>query len=220
MQLSWETVYEKFFQIVSSWHIWISHPLWLEFSNHQQLTHLCLQRWVSRKFDELHMGSSNPRNKTKENTKDRPPTVCWLTAGRSMGGEVERQESIFSGSSESLPGQPVDEGVDQVLVRATTWWRTEKRTAKNKWWHKVAVWELVEGKESIAGVMSQETGPKICQFPWGGEEIISLVQNMALSWSGVLRRDPEETSEPAETAKNQGCRAKIALWRRRACQVT
>lgn len=75
---------------------------------------------------------------------------------------MERPESIFSGSSESLP--PVDERVDRVLVRATTWCRTEKRTAKNKWWHKV-VWKLLEGKESIAGVATQETGPKICQFP-------------------------------------------------------
>lgn len=40
-----------------------------------------------------------------------------------------------------------------------------KEMQRNKRWHKVAVWELVEGKESIAGVASQETGPKIRQFP-------------------------------------------------------
>lgn len=89
----------------------------------------------------------------------------------------------------------------------------------NKRWHKVAVWELVEGKESTVGVASRETGPKICQFPGGGEEIISLLQNMDLAWSGVLLGDPAEASEPAETAKNGGCRAKIAPRRRQACQT-
>lgn len=82
-----------------------------------------------------------------------------------MGGEVERQESIFSGSSASLPGQPVDERVDQARQERQLGGELRKELQGNKWWHKVAVWELVEGKESIAGVVSQETGPKICQFP-------------------------------------------------------
>lgn len=73
---------------------------------------------------------------------------------------------------------------------------------RNKWWHKVAAWEL-EGKESTVGVVSRETGPKICQFPGGGEEIISLLQNMDLAWSGVLLRHPAEASKPAETAKKK-----------------
>lgn len=74
----------------------------------------------------------------------------------------------------------------------------------------MAAWELVEGKESTVGVVSGETGPKICQFPGGGEEIISLLQNMDLAWSRMLLRHPAEASKPAEMAKkNGGCRAKI-----------
>lgn len=67
----------------------------------------------------------------------------------------------------------------------------------------MAVWEPVEGKESTVGVASRETGPKIRQFPGGGEEIISLLQNVVLAWSGLLPGDPAEASEPAETAKKK-----------------
>lgn len=43
---------------------------------------------------------------------------------------MERQESIFSRGSEAQPVQPVDERVEQALVRATTRWRTEERAAR------------------------------------------------------------------------------------------
>lgn len=60
-------------------------PLWLGLSSHQQLSHVCLQSWVSRKFAELHMGSSSPRNNNKKN-HNRPASHGLLAHRRQRHG--------------------------------------------------------------------------------------------------------------------------------------